>query len=97
MKSLSISELKATLSEQLRAVRQGEGILVTDRGIPVARLLPIEPQDDPLAARLAQLERSGVLQRGSGALSEAFFQRSRPADPGASLRAALQDEREQGF
>ena len=95
MKSLSISELKATLSEQIRAIRQGEGILVTDRGIPVAKLLPIEPAgtEDPLAS----LERNGLIRRGEQPLDEEFFNRPRPQDPDGSLRAALAEEREGGF
>ncbi|MDP9265911.1 MAG: type II toxin-antitoxin system prevent-host-death family antitoxin [Chloroflexota bacterium] len=38
-------ELKATLSEQLRAVRAGESITVTDRGEPIARLVPASMPD----------------------------------------------------
>jgi len=45
MKTLSISEAKATLSQQLRHVRRGEVIVITDRGMPVARLVPA---NDPL-------------------------------------------------
>ncbi len=97
MKSLSISELKATLSEQVRAVRQGEGILVTDRGIPVARLLPLEAATGQAADHLARLERSGVLRRGSSSLPAAFFEQPGPPDPAAGVRRALGEEREQGW
>lgn len=38
MRTLGIRELKAKLSEELRAVAQGEVILVTDRGQVVAEL-----------------------------------------------------------
>jgi prevent-host-death family protein len=92
MKSLSISELKATFSEQIRTIRQGEGILVTDRGIPVARLLLIEPTaaGDPLVA----LERNSLIRRGEQPLQESFFSRPRPQDPAGSLRSVLAEERE---
>ena len=40
MKSVGLRELKNRLSEYVREVRSGEGVLVTDRGKVVARLLP---------------------------------------------------------
>ena len=41
MKEARIAELKARLSEYLRAVRRGETITVLDRQTPVARIVPI--------------------------------------------------------
>jgi len=41
MKQVRIAELKARLSEYLRAVRGGETIAVLDRDTPVAQLVPI--------------------------------------------------------
>jgi antitoxin (DNA-binding transcriptional repressor) of toxin-antitoxin stability system len=41
MKSVRIAELKARLSEHLRAVRNGETIAVLDRDTPVAHIVPI--------------------------------------------------------
>ena len=41
MKQVRIAELKARLSEHLRAVRKGETIAVLDRETPVAHLVPI--------------------------------------------------------
>lgn len=41
MKEVGIAELKARLSEYLRAVRRGETIAVLDRQTPVARIVPI--------------------------------------------------------
>jgi prevent-host-death family protein len=41
MKKVRIAELKARLSENLRAVRRGETVTVMDRDTPVARLVPI--------------------------------------------------------
>jgi antitoxin (DNA-binding transcriptional repressor) of toxin-antitoxin stability system len=40
MKTVGVRELKNRLSEYLRHVRAGEGILVTDRGEVVAELSP---------------------------------------------------------
>jgi len=41
MKQVRIAELKARLSEYLRAVRQGETIAVLDRETPVAQIVPV--------------------------------------------------------
>ena len=41
MKQVRIAELKARLSEYLRAVRRGETIAVLDRDTPVAEIIPI--------------------------------------------------------
>src|SRR5579864_8161600 len=45
MKTVGIRELKDRLSEYVRRARQGESVLVTDRGEPVARLCPPDPTD----------------------------------------------------
>jgi len=44
MKQVRISELKAKLSEYLRAVRRGETIAVFDRETPVAQIVPVRAQ-----------------------------------------------------
>jgi prevent-host-death family protein len=41
MKHVRIAELKARLSEYLRAVRRGETIAVLDRETPVAQIVPV--------------------------------------------------------
>lgn len=41
MKAVRIAELKARLSEYLRAVRRGETIAVLDRETPVAHIVPV--------------------------------------------------------
>ena len=41
MKTVRIAELKARLSEYLRAVRRGETIAVLDRETPIAQIVPV--------------------------------------------------------
>ena len=41
MKQVRIAELKARLSEYLRAVRRGETVAVLDRETPVAQIVPL--------------------------------------------------------
>lgn len=40
MKTVRVAELKARLSEYLRAVRRGETVTVLDRETPIARIVP---------------------------------------------------------
>ena len=53
---VGIRELKNGLSGYIDRVRDGEEVIVTDRGRPVARLVPVRPQrpfPDLRAVRLA--------------------------------------------
>jgi len=56
---VSIRELKSRLSHFLRLARSGESVVITDRGVPVGRLVPIE-QD--LEERIAALQAARQLQ-----------------------------------
>lgn len=40
MIEVGVRELKNSLSSYLRKVREGETVVVTDRGVPVARMIP---------------------------------------------------------
>jgi prevent-host-death family protein len=40
MKTATVSRLKASLSEYLAGVREGESLIVTDRGRPAAKIIP---------------------------------------------------------
>lgn len=93
---VSVSELKAQLSEQLRQVREGETLIVTDRGIPVARITPVDPMERQ-EAELRQLMEAGALRPGSGALDPAFWELPAPAAPSARVREALRQDREGGW
>jgi len=61
MKSATITEAKNGLSALLDLVRAGESILITDRGVPVARIEPVSLEDDP-DGRLARLVRAGIVR-----------------------------------
>jgi prevent-host-death family protein len=41
MEKVGVRELKSALSRYLKRVRSGETIVVTDRGRPVARIIPV--------------------------------------------------------
>lgn len=41
---VSIRDMKNRLSEYLRLARRGQDVVITDRGRPVARLVPVGPE-----------------------------------------------------
>jgi prevent-host-death family protein len=88
----TIAALKASLSEFLAGVKAGEEVVITERGRPVARIVPFASPD----AELDDLVRSGKLRRSHGALPDGFWRRRRPDDPDGRLLRALLDERETG-
>jgi prevent-host-death family protein len=91
-RTTSVAALKARLSEYLRRVKAGDEVIVTDRGAPVARLVPLEPAERR-ATRRDRLLRSGLLRPGRGKLPKAITT-STPPDPGNdSVVQALIEER----
>ena len=56
---VSIRELKSRLSHYLRLTRKGESVVITDRGVPIGRIVPLG-QD--LNQRLAALRETGQAQ-----------------------------------
>ncbi|HEV8675409.1 MAG TPA: type II toxin-antitoxin system prevent-host-death family antitoxin [Methylomirabilota bacterium] len=51
MKTVRVAELKARLSEYLRAVRRGESVTVLDREHPIARIVPYASDGTALRTR----------------------------------------------
>ncbi|MEO8084316.1 MAG: type II toxin-antitoxin system prevent-host-death family antitoxin [Ardenticatenales bacterium] len=54
MTSVSTADLKAHLSEHLRAVRRGETIVILDRREPIARIVPVAANGLDLVVRPAK-------------------------------------------
>lgn len=67
MRAVGLRELKNRLSEYIRQVRSGEGILVTDRGEVVAELAPPGQAtvDTRIPTGLVALARKGLLTPGA--------------------------------
>lgn len=55
-KSLSVAEVKATLSEQVRDVENGETVVITRHGRAVAALVPVEDLEHLARLRAARPE-----------------------------------------
>ena len=76
MTKVPSSRLKARLGQYLRHVRAGKELVVTDRDVPVARLVPVDPAGyedalpvwqlrDPAAPRLGDVKVRGIPYRGT--------------------------------
>lgn len=79
MRNVRVTDLKARLSEHLRAVRQGETVTVLDRSQPIARIVPIAADSRPPTVR------SPTRTLGSVAIP--------PPLPGVGILDALAEER----
>ncbi|PIR23395.1 MAG: hypothetical protein COV44_03070 [Deltaproteobacteria bacterium CG11_big_fil_rev_8_21_14_0_20_45_16] len=66
MKTYSIYDAKAKLSELLRFVKANGPVVITERGKPIAQVVPYQVVNEAsLETRLQQLEEYGLLKRRS--------------------------------
>ena len=94
MKRASVAELKAKLSEYIARAKAGEEVVVTERGRPVARLVPVRAEA-ATDARVQELVRAGLARAPEGPLPDDFLTRERPPDPtGRSLQLVLEERRD---
>ena len=96
MVTAAVSKLKATLSKYLSRVKAGEEVVVTERGKPIAKIVPLPLDESTVSAHLLDLARAGLVRIGSGKLPNKFWKMARPIDRrGVAVRALL-DERAGG-
>ena len=55
---VGVRDLKARLSEYLRAVKTGQTVIITEHGRPIGRLTPVE---QPMETRLKALQDAGMI------------------------------------
>ena len=74
MGSVGVKELKHRLTHYLRHTKQGEGVIVIERGKPIALLQPIRSSAPPVSreARLARLAARGLLTLPTSRRRNAF-------------------------
>lgn len=63
---VGIRDAKINLSKLIKMVRDGNEVLLTDRGKPVGKIVPVLPQSLTLAQRLKSLEERGIIEQRSG-------------------------------
>ena len=90
----NVAQMKAKLSEYLRQVKRGGEVVITERGIPVARLVPLDA-DENRATREERLIRAGVLRPAHGQRKKLGRPKSR-REAGAAVLEALLAERDEG-
>jgi prevent-host-death family protein len=91
----NVAQLKAHLSEYLRQVKSGHEVVITERGVPVARLTPLNP-DERRATGRERLIRAGLLRPPAGPRVELGMPTGR-AGGGRAFLEMLAREREEGF
>ena len=101
MKTATVTQAKNGLSALLEQVKAGESVIITDRGVPVARIEPINRTTD-WDARMQRLVAQGKVTIGRGPqgdeLLEALRKVPRATLPEVmSVLAALLEERESGW
>ncbi len=95
MGQIAIAALKGSLSEQLRRVKAGEVLTVTERGIPIARIVPIPAASGDLDS-LRDLVSKGLATLPRSALPADFCDALIDRPPTGALAAVLA-EREDGW
>jgi antitoxin (DNA-binding transcriptional repressor) of toxin-antitoxin stability system len=98
MKKASITDAKNRLSALIDGLKGGSGVLIVDRGRPVARLEPVTAgPEDGQDGKLSRLVREGVVRPRRAAPPRALFSSQPPhAKSGASVIDILLEERRQG-
>jgi prevent-host-death family protein len=61
MANVGIREAKVSLSKLLKRVVKGHEVIITERGKPVAKIVPIPEDRLSLAERIAKLEEQDLL------------------------------------
>jgi prevent-host-death family protein len=95
MKPTGIAELKARLSRYLAQVKHGHEVVITERGRPVAKLVPLRPAEQR-GLRRERLARAGLLLPGTGRLRASLLRPPRGPNVGGGVLKALLGERGEG-
>ncbi len=96
VKKANIGELKTHLSLYVKGVKNGGKVLITERNVPVAKIVPLD-QDDDFESEEAQLVAEGILSPplSSKPLPESFWTAKLPYVPGNLAIELLRQERDE--
>ncbi len=96
MKSESISSAKNRLSALIKRVQRGDSILITDRGVPVAKLVPVQ-LGAGVPAGIIALAQQGLVRLPELASDASWLDLPWPTvRPGPSVVEMVIQEREEG-
>ncbi len=63
---VGVREAKMHLSRYLKTVQSGGEVIITDRGRPIGKIVPLQEEEMPLAERLRHLEHKGIIEPKRG-------------------------------
>lgn len=63
--SVGIRDAKMHLSKYIKMVQKGTEVIITDRGRPVGKIVPIQNEDLTLEERIKVLENQGLIEKQS--------------------------------
>jgi len=89
---LGVPEANQNFSEAIKAVKAGEEVILTERGLPIAVIKPW-PGGNDVEATLNRMAASGRLQRATKRGPMPTFKARRSKGP--SLSQAISDERDE--
>lgn len=92
--SVGIRDAKMQLSKYIKMVQQGAEVIITDRGRPVGKIVPIRAKDLPLAERIRRLEEQGLIDPAT----KSTINKIPPPIPvpDGAAQKLLQEERDKG-
>ena len=94
MRSASIADLKNNLSRYLRHVRRGEEILIRDRKVPIAKIVPLDGVEE-IDAETRELVAAGMMRLEEQKPDwDAFWKLPAPRVRGDLVRAISEDREE---
>ncbi len=96
VRQAQITELENRLGRYLDLVRRGETVRVLDRDVPIADIVPIgrSPADGRRCdAALVDLERKGLVRRGSGRIARKLLRVPPRGEPAGVVEALLEERR----
>jgi prevent-host-death family protein len=101
MKTVQIGDLKNHLSAHLRDVREGEEIIVRDRNLPVARIIPYVPESIEEQQQILVAEGKLRLPKNPPEDREKwlkeFLAKPRPKVSREAVMRAILEEKEEGY
>lgn len=94
MKTVNVAELKNNLSRLLKEVQAGEEIIIQDRKLSVAKIIPF-PQEQNDEAELLALAREGKARLPEKKLPASFWEMPAPKVAGKKAMEALRSDRDE--
>ena len=97
MRSVNVAALKNRLSHYLREVRRGEEILIRDRNVPIARIVPLSATETDADAELMELAALGLVRLPERPWPGSFFSMPGPRISVKEAVAAVLAERDEEY